>query len=126
MGSYALLFAISMLLNLRDGKMLLLTFIVGCGIFFPIPDIDFYVWCISIEILVYVMAKKINARGSVAIQWLSGLLALWHILGLIYDGSSPNSPYGILVKFSEHAELIMLIILSKPIFGHNKKETSHV
>lgn len=125
MGSYALLFAISMLLNLRDGKMLLLTFIVGCGIFSNIPDIDFYAWCISVEILVYVMAKKINAIGSVAIQCLASILIMIHIFGLIFDGTKPETYYHELVQLSEHAELVILIIFSKSLFGRESVEAQN-
>lgn len=121
MGSYALLFAISLWMNRRDGKMLLLTFFVGGGIFFPIPDDGFYVWCIAVEIVVAFAADLIDAVASRLIVWLSFTLAIFHMLGKCLNGYPPESPYHVLVVASEHAEFIVLILLSEPFLKKVKQ-----
>lgn len=120
MGSYALLLAISMWLNRRNGKMLFLTLAVGSGIFFPIPDDNFYVMCIAVEIIVAFAADLIDAPASRIIVWLSIVLSIFHLLGLFLNGYPPESPYHVLVVTCEHAEILACILLSDP-FTKNKK-----
>lgn len=121
MGSYALLFALSLLLNWGDKGMLLLTLVVSGGIFVHIPDNGFYFWCIAIEIIVFGCAWKIKSMASSSILWLSAVLVIWHLLGLFDDGHREDSPYKVLVRFTEHAEFIMLILLSKHIFQNGEE-----
>jgi len=105
--------------------MLLLTLVVGGGVSLSIPKNEwFYLYCITVEMLVLLSAIKLRAIGSKTIVWLSILLVIWHVIGYITDGSRADSPYRLLVQFTEHAELIMLIILSNPILKYKKE--SHV
>lgn len=120
MGSYALLLAISMWLNRRNGKMLFLTLAVGAGIFFPIPEENVYAICIAVEIVVAFAADLIDAEASRLVVWLCIALSIFHILGYFLDGWPPESPYHILVVTCEHAEILACILLSDP-FTKNKK-----
>lgn len=88
---------------------------VGIGIFLPIPDAYFYLICALVECLVLLLALYLNANASKVVVRISVLLVLFHSLGWIFNGYQPESPYHIMVKISEHAELLACILLSRPI-----------
>jgi len=93
--------------------MLLLTIIVGCGIFFPVPDNYFYQYCIAIEILVLVGAEALNCAASRLVVWLSMSLICLHVMGLQLDGYPEESPYHALVVSCEYAEILACILFSR-------------
>lgn len=125
MASYALLFLFSLWLNRRDKKMLLVTVVVAGGVFFPIPGNEwFYLYCIIAEIVVFIGVTEIKARVTESIQFLSMLLILWHIYGWCFNGFPPDSPYHGLVKGTESAELLALILFSDKTI--KSKKGSHV
>jgi hypothetical protein len=110
--SYGILLCIALLLNINNKKMLLLILAIGVGIFIPIPDENFYFVCIMVEIFVALIAYRTNLCISYIIIRLSILLIVFHILGFLLDGYPVSSPYHILVKISEHAEIIVCILFS--------------
>lgn len=110
--SYAILLAIALALNLRDKKMLALTSLVGAGIFAPVPDTYFYLVCALGEALIAMVALRIAAPASRVVFRISLLLVCFHFLGYWLNGYPPGSPYHILVKMSEHSELLACILLS--------------
>lgn len=101
--------------NKKDVRMLLLTFIVAAGIFIPIPDKNFYYWCIVAEIGVALSSAIIWARASIFIIFFSIQLIFLHLSGMNFNGYLENSPYRIAVKITESSELLTCILLSKPI-----------
>ncbi len=110
--SYAILLCLALALNADDRRMLALTFVVGAGIFAPVPAEYFYLICILGEILIALAALRIHARGSRPISQISFLLVAFHLLGWLLNGYPISSPYHVMVKVCEHAELIMCILLS--------------
>jgi hypothetical protein len=95
--------------------MLVMTLVVGAGIFFPVPDAGFYLVCVLIEILVLLLAIRIDAQSSSLVVRMSCLLIAFHGLGWLLDGYPVGSPYHMGVKLLEHAELVACILLSNPI-----------
>lgn len=112
---YGILLLIALSVNVRDWRMFTLSCIVGAGIFVPIADAYFYLICTLVECAVLVSAIFIAAPASKVIVRISALLILFHGLGWLFNGYPPTSPYHIMVRISEHAELIACILLSRPL-----------
>jgi hypothetical protein len=120
---YQFLFGAALALNLGNRKMLALTMVVGAGIFAPVQDANFYLICMLGEILIGLLAYRIDAYASGVIIGISVLLAMFHAMGYFFDGYPIASPYHILVKISEHAEIFSCIILSQKFM---EKRSSNV
>ena len=119
-GFCAILFAISIWLNQRDGKMLMLTLVVGIGISITVPDEGFYLYCIAGEILICALASIIKANASRAVFWLCALLVPIHFLAMHSKGFDDSDPYPYIVPLYEIAQLIACIYLSKPLITGTK------
>lgn len=111
---YGILLALAIVLNMRDQRMVAVTCVVGFGIFVPIPDAFFYLICACVEVIVAGLATAIDARASKPITRISVLLVIFHGMGWVLNGYPPESPYHIMVKVCEYAELVTCIILSQP------------
>ncbi len=120
--SYAILLVVALALNIHDRKMLALTVVVGAGIFAPIPAPMFYLVCMLVEILVALLALRIDAQASALVVRMSAMLFVFHGLGWALDGYPVASPYHLGVKLLEHAELVACVLFSNPIL----KRSSHV
>lgn len=112
---YGILLALALALNMRDIRMTALSGVVGIGIFMPIPDAYFYLVCAIVECMVAIAAISIAAMASKVVMRISMLLVVFHALGWMLDGYPPESPYHIMVKVCEHAELLACVVLSRPI-----------
>lgn len=110
--SYAILALIAAVFNLRDWRMLALTALVTVGVFAPVPNANFYLICALGEALIGLVAYRINATASRSVWRISILLMVFHGLGYLTNGYPLSSPYHIVVKICEHAELIFCILLS--------------
>lgn len=110
--SHVMLLSLALALNLGNLKMLALTIIVGAGVFAPVPDANFYLLCILGDALIGLIAFRIDTLASRAISKIAVVLVIFHAIGWILDGYPVNSPYHLLVKISEHAELLACIFLS--------------
>lgn len=115
MTGYIVLLAFAIALNMRDWRMLSLSCVVGAGIFMPIPDDGFYLICALVECCVVLLTVQLAANASRVIVRVSALLIIFHALGWLFNGYPPESPYHIMVRICEHAELIACIALSRPI-----------
>jgi hypothetical protein len=113
--SYAILLCLALALNIRNRPMLALSLVVGAGIFFPVPDALFYLVCMLLELLVGLLAYRIACPASKVIVRLSALLFAFHSIGWIFNGHPVGSPYHLLVKATEHAELLACVLMSKTI-----------
>lgn len=109
-----LIMAAGLGLNAFDRRMLALTALVGASIFIPAPDTyeQFYVFCISAECLVGLLALIIRARASVLVAEICVLLVIAHLMGYSLDGSPPFSPYRVIVKLLEFSQLAACVALS--------------
>ncbi|WP_443700156.1 hypothetical protein [Pseudomonas sp.] len=104
-------------MNIGNWRMLVLTLAVGAGIFAPIPDAHFYAVCVLVECFVAASAIIIEAPASKLVFRVSMMLVLFHFLGWWLDGYPPESPYHLLVKILEHAELVACILMSTLFLG---------
>ncbi len=115
MTSYAVLLCVALALNISDRRMRALTVVVGIGIFAPVPGPNFYLICMLGEMLIALVAWRLDARASGVVVRISTLLVAFHALGWWLNGYPVTSPYHIMVQICEHAELIMCALLSNPI-----------
>jgi hypothetical protein len=95
--------------------MLCLSALVTAGIFAPVPAANFYLVCALGEVLIGLLAFRIRAAASRPVLRISALLVIFHGLGYVLNGFPVNSPYHIVVRICEHAELLACIALSGPI-----------
>lgn len=126
----ALLFS-ALVLNITDRRMLALTALVGASVFLPAPRetaLQFYGFCIAVEILVACLALALAARGSSIIVDVCAVLVIAHILGYALDGFPPFSPYRSIVKLLEVSQLLACVALSPllaPLLrNHDAKPTT--
>lgn len=122
MTSYLILLLIAACCNIKadDWRMIALTALVGFGVSVPIPDQFFYAWCIFVELIVTVGAIALKTPATQPVFALSLCLSALHYVGFKLNGYPPESPYHILVKIAEHAELIACIVYSKLFLGCQK------
>lgn len=113
--SYAALLLLAIAFNLGDWKMLALSCVIGAGIFYSIPPENFYITCAIGEAIIAGVAYFLQTNASKIIIRISIFLITFHLLGLRLDGYPAGSPYHLLVKVFEHAELLVCILLSNPI-----------
>jgi hypothetical protein len=109
------LLIIGIILNFLDIRMLALTLLVGASIFVPVPSdtgFHFYTFCIASEILVGVLAYATGKEAGFLIANCCFLLVIAHLMGYALDGSTPLSPYHVIVKLLETIELGICIALS--------------
>lgn len=101
--------------------MLALSAVIGCGVFLPVPASYFYLVCALGEALIALLALQLKTPASMFVVRVSLLLMAFHFLGWLLNGYPATSPYHLLVRICEHAELLSCIALSKPIlkrFSH--------
>jgi hypothetical protein len=113
--SYGALLAIALAVNWNHQRMLLLALVIGLGVFAPVPAAHFYLVCALGEALIGLLAYRIAAPASRFVWRVSALLVAFHALGWWFDGYPPASPYHLMVKICEHAELLACIFLSHPL-----------
>lgn len=120
-----ILLCTAFVLNLADRRMLVLIGLVGASIFASAPRESaeqFYIFCITVEITVAILACALRARAASAIVDICVLLVIVHAMGYAMDGSPPFSPYRGIVKLLEILQLVMCIALSPvlaPILRNN-------
>lgn len=114
---YAPLLIVAVAMNIGNWRMLLLTLVVGFGVFVPIPGDYFYAVCGFVECIVAASAIFIAAPASKFVFRVSMMLMLFHFLGWWLDGYPPESPYHLLVKILEHSELVACILMSTLFLG---------
>jgi hypothetical protein len=110
--SHVIMLNLALLLNFGNPKMTALTAVVGAGVFAPVPDANFYFLCVLGDLLIGLIALKLNTLASRAVSRIAVVLVVLHILGWILNGYPANSPYHLLVRISEHAELFACILFS--------------
>ena len=122
--SYAILLLIAVRLNATEWRSHMLVRVVGISVFLPVSGHFFYAICIASELTVALCAGMLQVRASGPIILLCLVMCIFHALGYHFNGYPPESPYHILVKIAEHAELIACILFSKPFFGRLKNATA--
>ncbi len=116
--SYAILLGAGLIANLRDWRMLVLTILVGINIFVPIPSdtsTQFYFCCILAELFLILGALLVDSKASILVVEVATVLIVAHIMGNALDGYPALSPYRIIVKICEYAQLFICIVFSQGI-----------
>lgn len=119
------LLGLAVCLNARDRRLLALSLLVGASVFTPTPrEYDnFYLFCISFEIIVALVALRLNTAASVPIFILCFVLVIAHVMGYYKDGFPPFSPYRAIVPTLETLEILCCVLASAPILSrlHNRE-----
>lgn len=100
-----------------DWRGMLMCVVVGFGISVPIPDVHFYAWCATVELIVVIGAIILRTPATQPIYAIALCLIVLHYLGYKLNGYLPESPYHFLVKIAEHAQLVACILFSQLILG---------
>lgn len=114
--SYAILLGAGIIANLRDWRMLVLTLVIGANVFAPIPNhtaMMFYSYCVIAEVCVIIAAVFMSTKSSLFVIEIAIVLIVLHVMAYYIDGHPPLSPYRVLVKLCEYAQLCTCIFFSK-------------
>lgn len=71
--------------------------------------------CILSETIVALCALRIDTRASGFIVLMCAMLAAFHVVGWDIGGHKIGSPYRLLAKIAEYAEIIACILFANPI-----------
>ena len=114
-----ILIAVALVLNWGDRKAIALTLLVALSLVLPVNQFtmrsNFYLVCILFELLIALCALHINTRASQFIILMCAMLAAFHAIGWDSGGHKIDSPYRLLAKIAEYAEIIACIIFANPI-----------
>lgn len=114
--SYVFLLVAGILANYRDWRMLGLTVLVGINVLIPIPSttaIEFYSYCVLAETCLIIGALLLRTKATLFVVEIAIVLIVMHIMAYHIDGHPPLSPYRVLVKVCEYAQLCACIMFSK-------------
>lgn len=103
--------------NLGDKRALILLALVGASIFTPTPRewTNFYIFCVSAEMIVALTALRLKTAASVPITLVCVLLVLAHLMGYYNGGYPANSPYRVIVPTLEVLEILCCVLASKTL-----------
>lgn len=109
--------ALAVWLNQGDRRALTLTVLVGLTIFVPTPREwgNFFLFCISAEILVIIAALRLKTAASPLVILACVLLVIAHVMGYYKNGYPSYSPYRAIVPTLETLELLCCVLASAPI-----------
>lgn len=113
------LLTVALVLNWGDRKAICLTLVIGLSLVIPVNQFtmraNFYLVCALFEILFALCALRIDTRASHFVALMCVMLFVYHMTGWWVGGHPPNSPYRLLVKIAEYAEITACIIFANPI-----------
>lgn len=103
--------------NAGDRRALLLLLLVGLTVFTPTPRewTNFYVFCISAEMIVALLALRLKTAASVPVALVCVLLVIVHLMGYYKNGYPAHSPYRVIVPALEILEILCCILASKRV-----------
>jgi hypothetical protein len=117
--AYYVLISAAVLINFQDSRMVLLSLIVGLNLLTPINQFTtydtFYPVCIFAEILTALCALGLRTKASYFICHTCGMLIAFHLVGWAYGGYLPDSPYRVLTKMMEYANILACCFYANPI-----------
>lgn len=116
---HLLLITVALVFNWGDRKAICLTAVVGLSLLLPVNQFttraSFYFVCIVFEVLVALIALRIDTRASQFVVLMCVLLAFLHLIGWGDGGHKPDSPYRLLAKIAEYAEIIACVVFANPL-----------
>lgn len=113
------LLAVALILNWDDRKAICLTLVIFFSLVVPVNQFtsraNFYFVCGLFEILFALTAFRIDTRASAFIILICAMLFCFHMVGWQAGGHKQDSPYRLLAKIAEYAEIIACIVFANPI-----------
>lgn len=110
--------------------MLALTLIVGFSLLVPVNRFtdysNFYAVCAGAEILWALLALRLRTQASYFIVAMCTMLVAYHLNGWYFGGYQHQSPYRVLVKICEYAEILACCLFSNPILRLLKKNATRL
>lgn len=114
-----LLFAAALVINWGDRKAICLTLIVGLSLVIPVNQFttraNFYLVCSLFEILFALIAMRINTRASDFVVLMCVILFGLHMVGWNAGAHKIDSPYRLLAKIAEYAQIVACIAFANPL-----------
>jgi hypothetical protein len=120
LNAYAILLGLGVYLNRHDRRMLALTFVIGVSVFLPVPRqtaFAFYTFCIIAELLVALIAWRLNTRATELVIGICAVLVLAHVMGYILNGHPSLSSYRVIVPLLESAQLLTCVCMSPSLYA---------
>ena len=113
-----LLIAVALVFNWGDRKAICLTLIIGLSLVIPVNQFttraNFYLVCGLFEILFALVALRVDTRASFFIVLMCSLLLAFHMVGWNTGGHKVDSPYRLLAKIAEYAQIVACIVFANP------------
>lgn len=113
------LLAAALVLNWGDRRAICLVLVIGFSLVVPVNQFthrsNFYLVCGLFEILFALIAFRVNTRASAFIILMCCMLFGFHMVGWQAGGHKQDSPYRLLAKIAEYAEIIACIVFANPI-----------
>lgn len=126
---HSILLTIALILNWGDRKAICLVLVIGFSLVVPVNQFthrsNFYLVCGLFEILFALMAFRIDTRASGFIIMMCIMLLAFHMVGWQTGGHKPDSPYRLLAKIAEYAEIISCIVFAQPIMRLLKNDAGN-
>lgn len=113
-------------MNWGDRKAICLALVVGFSLVVPVNQFassreNFYLLCGLFEILFALIALYINTRASSFIVLMCVILLSLHVVAWDLDSHNIDSPYWLLAKVVEHAQIVACIAFAAPFMRLSKK-----
>lgn len=116
---HLLLLTVALMLNWGDRRALALTLVIGFSLVIPVASFtwrsNFYLVCGLFELLVALCAIRIDTQASQFIALMCAMLFVYHMTGWAVGGHPPDSPYRLLVKIAEYAEILACSLFANPL-----------
>lgn len=116
---HLILLTVALVLNWGDRRALALTLVIGLSLVIPVnvftTRTNFYIVCGLFEILVALLALHIDTLASRFVALMCVMLFALHMVGWNVGGHPPGSPYRLLVKIAEYAEIFACILFANPL-----------
>lgn len=126
---HLLLLTVALVINWGDRRALALTLVIGLSLVIPVNAFttrsNFYPVCSLFELLIILCAFHIDTRASRFVILMSIMLIGFHMVGWQAGGHKIDSPYRLLAKIAEYAEIIACIIFAKPILRLLKNDARY-
>lgn len=110
--------------------MLALSLIVGFSLLVPVglftTYYTFYPVCAAAEVLFALLAAYLCARASYFVCNIWVMLIPFHLIGWAYGGYADDSPYRVLIKMLEYAQIVACCVYSKPFMNLIKSYATRI
>lgn len=116
---HLLLLTVALVINWGDRNAICLTLMIGLSLLIPVNQFttrsNFYLVCGLFEILFALIALRIDTRASDFVILMCVILFGLHMVGWDAGGHKINSPYRLLAKIAEYAQIVACIAFANPL-----------